>query len=576
MTGRVEPAVPTADLVVRGGPVHTVDGDDRVVEAVAVRDGRILATGDARAIAGHVGRDTRVVELGGRSLVPGFVDNHIHLANATQRAWLDVTHPGVRSIANVVERVAAHASGSVTPGAWILGRGVDPARLAERRMPTRHDLDAATTAHPVGIANREGMGWTFNTAGLRAIGVTDTTPDPPGGPLLRDERGRPLGPMWDNARTVFVNPNLPAPTLEEQVAACAALAADLNRAGVTTALEAAYRRPIDAAAWRLLRAAAPPTLRVVLEPYPVHGDAWDEGGTASAVVGSGLGGGFGGAWLRLGAVQMGVDGGILGRTAALGEPYAGGGPDDRGSFRASLETLRGAVARCEAAGWQVGLVCHGDAGIARALDAIAGGLPGGLARARRSHQASRPPGPQHARRPRLEHAYLWTPALMDRAAELGVVWNTQPAMLRVAGPGATIEAWGDRARYAFPFRSLHQRGVTISSGSDWGVGPMAPLAALATLATHRFAAADRGAALNPDEALTVPQALRVLTTGSARAGFLEGELGAIVPGLRADLVVLDRDLRTVDPRDLDAVAVDETWVDGRRVWSREAAGDRSR
>ena len=546
-------SAPIADTVFVGGRVHTVDATDRVVEALAVRNGRILATGPSAAVRQHIGRATVVVELAGRSLVPGFVDNHIHLSNASQRAWVDVGYPGCRSIEEIVAAVAARAA-SAPPGSWVLARGFDRARLREGRTPTRLDLDPATPDHPVGIVNREGMGWTFNTAGLGRIGVTDTTPDPPGGPLIRDAAGRPLGPMFDNARTVFVNPNLPAPDLATQAAACTLLASDLNAVGVTTAFEAAWRRPIDAAAWRLVQSATAPRLRVLLEPYPLHGDTWDETGTAGAVAASGLATGFGSPWLRLGALQLGVDGGILGRTAALAAPYS----DDptgtlHGSFRASAATLTAAVRRGLADDWQVGLICHGDAGISQALAALEAGL-GSF--------------PSPDRRPRLEHAYLWTPALMDRAAALGVTWNTQPAMLAVAGRGATIDAWGDRVRWAFPFRSLLERGVPISSGSDWGVGPLDPVAALDALVTHRLDP-DGGAPLNPDETLTIPQALRVMTMGSARAGFLDNELGSLEPGKRADLALLSADLTRLAPAAVRSLRVDETWLDGKPVWRRE-------
>jgi predicted amidohydrolase YtcJ len=549
-----------ADTILTGGRVHTVDVADRVVEALAVRDGRILAVGEAVAVDRHRGRQTAVLDLAGRSVVPGFIDNHIHLSNATQRAWLDVTSPGCDSVEAIVRAVADRAAATAA-GAWILARGFDASRLRERRFPTRHDLDAATTDHPVGISNREGMAWTFNTSGLRRIGVTDDTPDPPGGPLARDDHGRPLGPMWDNARTVFVNPNLPAPDLETLAMALQELAGDLNAHGVTTAYEASYRRAIDAAAWRRVQAAAPPTLRVVLGPYPLHGDQWDETGVSGKVAASGLATGFGNAWLRLGALQLGVDGGILGRTAALDAPYADDpGASWRGSFRASAATLTAAVVRALETGWQAGLICHGDAGIGRALDAVAAAF----------RQAPRLRRPQAGDpRIRLEHAYLWTPRLMDRAAELGVAWNTQPSMLAVAGRAGTRGAWGDRARWAFPFRSLHERGVLLSSGSDWGVGPLDPIASLDALVTHRLGPADGDEALNATETLTLPQALRAMTIGSACAGLVDDELGSLEPGKRADLVVLDADLTSQAPDQLRDVRVEETWVDGRRVWRRD-------
>ncbi len=127
------------------------------------------------------------------------------MTNSPQRLWANCSYAACPSISDIAQKIAER-SRAAQPGEWILGRGFQSARLKDRRNPNRFDLDAISPNNPVGIANREGMGWTFNTCGLRRIGVEDHTPDPPGGPMERDREGRPLGPMWDNTREVFIKP----------------------------------------------------------------------------------------------------------------------------------------------------------------------------------------------------------------------------------------------------------------------------------------------------------------------------------------------------------------------------------
>ena len=547
---------PTADLAFVNGTVITVNARDDVTEALAVRHGRILRVGARSYVEQTVGHQTSVIDLGGRALMPGFFDNHIHMTNAPQRHWIDCSYSTCPSISDIVDRLAARTR-TAPPGEWILGRGFQPARLRERRNPTRLDLDPVSPHHPVGLSNRESMGWTFNTLGLQRIGVQDETPDPPGGPMERDAAGRPLGPMWDNTRTVFINPNLPKYGVDDLVEGYRWMASELNRFGVTTAFEAAIRNRMETLAWQRLRREGPLSLRVVLGPYPVHGDRWDPEGTAGKIFATGLTTDFGDPWLKLGALQIGIDGGVIGQTAALFEPYS---HDPRrawrGSFRVSQEVADAFMVEAQSNDWQTGLICHGDWGIQRALEAIAHG---------RQRVAT------HDLRHRLEHAYLWNPEIMDRMAELGVIWNTQPSLLEIMGREGVHAPWGDRARFAFPFRSLTDRGVVISGGSDWGVGLYNPLIGIDVLVNHRFGPEENGEVLNPEESLSVRQAIRVYTYNGAYTSFDEGQRGSLEEGKLADLVVLSRDILAVPATTIRDVQVDQTYVEGRLVYERAQA-----
>jgi predicted amidohydrolase YtcJ len=546
-------SISQADTVFVNGKIVTVNSRDDVAEALSIRHNRILRVGDRAYVEKTVGPDTRVVNLNGRSLVPGFIENHIHMTNSPQRLWANCSYAACPSISDIVEKIAERVR-AAKPGEWILGRGFQSARLKDRRNPNRFDLDRISPNNPVGIANREGMGWTFNTCGLRRIGVEDHTPDPPGGPMERDREGRPLGPMWDNTREVFIKPNLPKYSVEDLLEGYSWIAGELNRCGITTAFEAAVRNAMETIAWQRLRVEHPLPLRVVLGPYPVYGDKWEANTTGGKMFDTGFATGFGDSWLKFGAVQIGIDGGVIGQTAALSEPYSNDPTGTQyGSFRLDQDTANQLMLKVHSNDWQAGLICHGDRGIMRGLDAIA---------------YARKQIPNRHLRHRLEHAYLWNPEAMDRMAELGVIWNTQPVLMEIVGREGVYCQWGDRVRFAFPFRSLAKRGVIISGGSDWPVGLYNPLIGIDILVNHRFGPEEYSEVLNSEEGLSILQALRVYTYNGAYTAFEDDEKGSLEEGKLADMVVLSDDILSVSPAKIREIKVDQTYVDGRLVFER--------
>ena len=173
-------STPTADALFVNGKVATVNCRDEIAEALSIRGKRILRVGNRPYVEQTVGPNTKEVDLKGRTLVPGFIENHIHMTNSPQRRWIDCSYAACPSISDIAEKIAARTR-VAEPGEWILGRGFQSARLKDGRNPNRFDLDPISPNNPVGIANREGMGWTFNTLGLRRIGVEDERPIHPAG-----------------------------------------------------------------------------------------------------------------------------------------------------------------------------------------------------------------------------------------------------------------------------------------------------------------------------------------------------------------------------------------------------------
>jgi predicted amidohydrolase YtcJ len=540
------------DLVFLNGRVITVNAQDDIEEAVAVAGNRIARVGTNESVRELIGNSTRVVDLAGRALTPGFVENHMHIPNAAEnRNWVDCSPETVSSIGELVAAIGARVR-ETPPGEWILGWGFDHHRLRERRYPTRLDLDPVSPNHPVALRQRESMSWTANTAALRRMGVQDDTPDPPGGPMLRDERGAPLGPMWDNCRVTFVFPALPKTSLQQAVEGYEWVCRYLNRLGVTSADEAAIRHAAELQAWQQLRDSGKLTARIYLNLYPLYGSSWEVDTAAYEIFRSGLRTGFGDDWLRVGPVVFGVDGGVQGQTAALYEPYSNDPTGQfRGSFRVSSVMADEFCLEAHTAGYQIAAIPHGDHAIAVTLDAIE--------KAMLAH-------PRPDARHRLEHAYLWNAANIEKAAKLKVVYNGQPPILEVLSEACTIEAWGEqRSRYAFPFKSLLSRGVVVSGGSDMPIVTSDPMLGIDCLVNRRLDPRPGGRVLNPDERLSVLEAIRVYTYNGAYAHFEEGRKGSIEPGKLADLAVLSKDILAVPVEEIRHLSADMTVVDGTVV-----------
>lgn len=547
----------SGDLVLLGGTIRTFDPRDTVANALAVKNGRILAVGSVDGIQPLVGSGTDVIQLEGACVVPGFTENHMHVREASIHAdWLDLTPSRVSSMEDIVA-IVKEAAKATPSGEWILGWGFNHDRLRERRYPTRHDLDRATTTHPLALKQVESMSWTANTQGLRRMGIGPKTPDPPGGWMLRDEHGEPLGPMWDNCRTKYVFPALPQPSSGQLVDLVGRTLKGLNRVGVTAVDDAGVISSEQIEAYQRLRREGLLTARINMNLYVAYGDNWDDSTAAHAVFTSGLSTGFGDDYLRIGPAVIGVDGGTGNKRALLYEPYLDSG-DDYGSLRVSPEFLREFCVEAQRRGYQIGAVAHGDRAIDLTLDAF---------------EEATATYPRPNTRHRLEHAYLWNPDSYERAARLEVVLSSQPAVLSLLDRTNTLDAWGpERSRSGFPYRSALNYGLVASGGSDCPLVSPDPLLGIYELVYRRICQEDGSPSLAPEQALSLREAIRVYTWGGAYGMLAEDRWGSLEPGKYADFVILDRDPVRAKTALLDCQVL-ATYLEGRPVY-RQEEGDR--
>ena len=535
------------DSIWRGGDVLTLDPARPRASALAVIGDRIVAVGDDADLDGLTA--DRTVELGGATVVPGFHDAHDHCVFfGMSLAELPLRTPPVQRLQDVYDAVAA-AARETPAGGWIVGAGYDQNRLAERRHPTARELDAVAPSHRVWLRHTSGHMAVVSGAVLAEIGI-DSAVVPAGGQVERDESGRPTGLLLETAQSLVRD--LLYPYAQDDIADA------IDRAtrhylieGVTSAQEAGIGAgliswsPRELAAYAQARASGRLHVRTTLM---VAADALHEvGGSAqdrtTFGLDLGIATGFGDETLRIGPLKVFSDGSMLGRTAAMREPFADE-PGNRGFLQRDPDELRELVLRAHRGGWQIATHAIGDLAVGTALDCY-------------EHALRDLPRADH--RHRIEHAGVVDDADLERIARLGVVPVPQGRFVNELGDGMAAALGPERVAQCYRQRSFVDRGIPLPGSSDRPVVQGAPLQGIADLVLRRTAS---GAPFGPHEALTPMQALHAWTLGSAYAAFEEDRKGSLVPGKLADLAVLSGDPTAVDPEEIASLQVLATVVGG--------------
>ena len=528
-----------ADQFFYNGHFITLDPNQPVAQTLASRDGKIVAVGSDSDLKPLIGPRTQVVDLEDHTVVPGFHDAHCHIL-LFGLSLVEVNVRQAATIAGMGQAVAEHTH-QAEPGQWIRGGGYNENKLVEGRHPTRYDLDAVSPHNPVWLSHVSGHMGVANTRALEIAGLIQNRADPEGGHIVRDEQGAPTGLLLETAQDL-VKAVLPPYTLAETKAALAAAGRRMAAVGITSAQDAwaGWIAPEEFRAYQeaVTEGLLPQRVRLMVDVEQLVVKA----GRFNFAFG--LNTGFGTDRLRLGTIKIFNDGSLIGRTAALSQPYADL-PDTTGFLVKSAETIHEQVRLAHAGGWQVAMHAIGDRAIEVGLDAIETTMGVDAAR----------------HRPRLEHCGILRPDLIERIRRLGVVIVTQPRFISELGDGFRTALGEERLRLTYPFASL--RGLPVAFSSDQPVVDGTPLLGIQAAVIEQTS---NGTAYVPSEAITVEEALRWYTVGAAYSTFEENEKGSLRPGQWADLVVLDRNPLQMPPQAFEEITVMKTVVGGVTVF----------
>ena len=528
-----------ADLVLANGKVLTVDPDDSVEEAVALKENLILAVGTSEDIHELVGGGTEIIDLRGMTVLPGLIDSHMHPGSYGAFKVRGVQcGPDVESIEDLLARLEEKA-GATPDGKWILGYMLDDIKMG--RYPSRDELDRATPSNPLYIQRRDGHIGVVNSLALEIGGVTQETPDPPHGKIDRDENGEPTGVLREHAKDLVYS-KIPPNTIEDYRDGLRIVNEEFISLGLTT-IHASMTDSKEFKGMQWLRRDDDLKLR-----FCVHASGREEG-MLEALIAAGIQTPFGDDWLKITEIEWVFDTSTSGRTAAYYDPYVGE-PDNYGILLYDQDDITERVTRAHKAGLRVGLDGIGDRGIDRALDAI---------------EVALREDPRDDHRHRIEHCCYVPPPIQRRLKELGVIDASANGFLHDLGDAYKANRGEAQMRWMWPHRTLIDQRIPAPAHSDCPVCSPNPWLGIYGLVTRKTSSGDT---LYAGEGITPMEAIRAYTIDGAYAAWEEDVKGSIEPGKLADLVVVDRDPLTIPPDDLRNVETVMTIIDGKIVYRR--------
>jgi predicted amidohydrolase YtcJ len=531
-------------LVLLNGKILTMNDQSQVVQAIAIRDGKILAVGDNAGIRAMAGTVTRAIDLAGKTVVPGLIDTHAHFKAAGMADYV-VNMSRAKTVAEALDAIKQFAA-KKQPGDWIIGGAWHPpSQLAEKRYLTRQEIDSVAPNNPVYLRT-VGHFSMANTLALTKAGVTKDTPSPSGGSFERDSSGELTGVLVETAID-RVEKVVPSWTAEDEFRQFKLAEGVLNSYGITSVVEGATPAD-DVATLQKVAASGEATVRVGLmfrpEP-PAENSAWE-----AIMRGNGASSGFGDDWIRFAGVKIFYDGGMTLKTALMRDPYPDSHDDYHGISQLSPERLKELVSICNKYGWRVGVHVVGDRGIDEVLDAF---------------EAADKERSIRDRRFILIHGSLIRPDQMERVRRLGVRVDFQNVFMW--DKGATVERFLGKATAdrAVPTKTLIEEvGLnSLGAGTDFPVNPINPFINMYIMVTRKD---PNGHVYGATEAISREQALRLYTSAASHYMFDENKKGTIEPGKLADLAVLSADFMSVPEEQIKDIKVDQTIVGGKVVF----------
>jgi predicted amidohydrolase YtcJ len=531
----------SADMVVRHAHVYTMSSSPRA-EAFAVRDGRFIAVGSNEAIGSLIGRGTQVLDARGMTVVPGFIDCHLHPEGETLLYEVLVGNPFEAefvTIGSIISKLKERAA-RTPPGQWVQGFFYDDTKVKDGRLITRDDLDRVSSDHPVVVYHRGGHTSFYNSKAFSLAGVTKTTPNPFGGTFDRDASGELNGRVTDNAQDVFQKVGKwPEFSQAEKFSRAKAGLAHISKQFARFGLTTVHHEGGDFSALLQVRQDGGLQHRVSYEPDQPMSDA---------MVANGWRSGFGDEWIRLGAtLEHTVDGSFSERTMSIRAGYPG-----RADYHGNVTTTQADLDAWTERVWRAGIQpnCHTNGDVAMGMYLTS------LERAQRLF-------PRRDVRPKFTHATLAYPHVIARMKALDAV----PACF-------TSYAYYNPDKFKFygealmehimPYRSYLDAGIKVAGGCDFPPGPFSPLMGIQGMVTRT---GWNGETWGANQRISVEEALRVYTWNGAYNSHEEHLKGSIDAGKLADFVMLSDDPHSIAPDKIKDIAIVRTVTGGSTTYA---------
>ena len=526
-------------LVFLNGSIYTMDPTHRIVEALAISGSRIVTTGTSHRIQRYIGPCTQVIDLQKRTMIPGFIDTHIHfVASALSTYEIDLTHAHTLS---AIQHTLAQEILDAKPDQWVVATKWNPNLLSSDCIPTKQDLDKLSTTNPIVVKSVDGHTFWINSQALSVASITSTTPNPPGGVIERDKTtGDPTGILRETAIELLEACIPPIPESEIDNA----LKHAIHQAHVLgiTSIHVPEDKMAFQAFQRLLACNALQLRVYMLLPIELF----------HSILALGLTTGFGSDKLRFGAIKVFVDGALGSQTAAMFHPYEGA-RENIGVLVTPKERLQEILQVAYVHNIQVAAHAIGDKANHLILDVI-------------EHVISC--DAKNHTQFRIEHAQHLTSSDIPRFSNPSIIACMQPAHISLDMDIAD-QHLGPRSTTAYRLQSLWNAGACLTFGSDSPVTTLDPLKGVYAAVTRKKIDTQSSSSWHPAERLTVLDAIQAYTINAARASGEETIKGSIEPGKLADLVVLSENIFELSDEDLHTIQVDMTIFDGEIVYERQ-------
>ncbi len=533
---------PPPQVIFFNGNIHTLDPSHPRAEAIGIADGRIVAVGSNAEVRGRAQPATRIEDLRGRTVLPGLIDAHCHVAGLGSFGLGRLNFGDAKSFDDVIGRIAARAR-SLPKGAWIVGGLWNHESWPGRELPSHDALSAVTPHHPVWIKRVDGHAGLANARAMKAAGISHDSSAPFGGEIVRDAAGAATGLFVDNAEAL-IERHLPAEAsspatliLKAQQMCLSVGLTGVHDAGITPDDVDVYRELAESGKLKL-RVYAMISARHAVDYFKEHGPLIGERITVRSC-------------------KLYADGSLGSRGAWLLEPYSDRPRDESGKPYVGLSVsepdfLRQIAEDALQRGYQMCTHAIGDRANRETIDAYALAL-------------SRHPRKDH--RFRIEHVQLLALDDIPRFKEHGIIPSMQPTHCTSDMGWIEERVGARRSRGAYAWAKLLRSGVPIAGGSDFPVESHNPFYGIYAAVTRQNVKGEPEGGWHPEERMTRTEALRAFTLDAAYAAFEEKQKGSLAPGKFADFIVIDRDIMTCDVREIPQTRVLRTVIGGETVYT---------